>query len=38
MGKKNIGLIIFWETVIIGVISMLAGLVGELYFPSWPSW
>ena len=32
MGKKNIGLIIFWETVIIGVISMLAGLAGGIIF------
>ena len=32
MGKKNIGLIIFWETVIIGVVAMLAGLAGGIIF------
>lgn len=32
MGKKNIGLIIFWETVIIGVVSMAAGLAGGMLF------
>lgn len=32
MGKKNIGLIIFWETVIIGVVSMAAGLAGGILF------
>lgn len=32
MGKKNIGLIIFWETVIIGFVSMAAGLAGGMLF------
>lgn len=32
MGKKNIGLVLFWETLIIGGVSLGAGLFGGMLF------